>query len=264
MADDEVDPGFAVKETYTTDENGMINLERLQPGTYCVQETATIDGYILNDTVYEFTISEDGQIDGQDAYTLTIENDKERNPQLHTTAIDLESGTHEAIAKEDITIRDTVDYTDVAPGTYTLVGILMDQSTGEPLLVDGEQVTAEKEVQITEENGTLTMDFTFDASELGGTSTVVFEYLYPGDQDNHEDTPYASHEDINDEDQTVSFKVGTLTPSLPNQNGSGMNAPQTGDNTTLYYVLGMMCIAVGAGTVTYVIRKKKKVNENEK
>ena len=43
-----------------------------------------------------------------------------------------------------------------------------------------------------------------------------------------------------------------------------MNAPQTGDNTTLYYVLGMMCIAVGAGTVTYVIRKKKKVNENEK
>lgn len=264
MADDEVDPGFAVKETYTTDENGMINLERLQPGTYCVQETATIDGYILNDTVYEFTISEDGQIDGQDAYTLTIENDKERNPQLHTTAIDLESGTHEAIAKEDITIRDTVDYTDVTPGTYTLVGILMDQSTGEPLLVDGEQVTAEKEVQITEENGTLTMDFTFDASELGGTSTVVFEYLYPGDQDNHEDTPYASHEDINDEDQTVSFKVGTLTPSLPNQNGSGMNAPQTGDNTTLYYVLGMMCIAVGAGTVTYVIRKKKKVNENEK
>lgn len=264
MADDEVDPGFAVKETYTTDENGMINLERLQPGTYCVQETATIDGYILNDTVYEFTISEDGQIDGQDAYTLTIENDKERNPQLHTTAIDLESGTHEAIAKEDITIRDTVDYTDVAPGTYTLVGILMDQSTGEPLLVDGEQVTAEKEVQITEENGTLTMDFTFDASELGGTSTVVFEYLYPGDQDNHGDTPYASHEDINDGDQTVSFKVGTLTPSLPNQNGSGMNAPQTGDNTTLYYVLGMMCIAVGAGTVTYVIRKKKKVNENEK
>ena len=394
MVDDEVDPEFAVKETYTTDENGMINLERLQPGTYCVQEVSTIDGYVLNDTIYEFTVSEDGRIDGQDTYTLSIENDKERNPQLHTTAIDLESGTHEAIAKEDITIRDTVDYTDVAPGTYTLVGILMDQSTGEPLLVNGEQVTAEKEVQITEENGTLTMDFTFDASELGGTSTVVFEYLYPGNQDNHEDTPYASHEDINDgdqtvsfkertpqlhttaidlesgtheaiakedvtirdyvdytdvepgtytlvgilmdqstgepllvngeqvtaekevqiteengtltmdftfdaselngtstvvfeylypgnqdnhedtpyashedindENQTVSFKVGSLTPFLPNQSGSGMNAPQTGDNTTIYYVLGMMCIAAGVGVATYVIRKRKKVNEIEK
>ena len=266
MADDEIDPGFAVKETYTTDENGMISLERLQPGTYCVQETATIAGYILNDAVYEFTVSDDGRINGQDSYTLTVENEKERNPQLHTTAIDLESGTHEAIAKEDITIRDYVDYTDVEPGTYTMVGILMDQSTGEPLLVNGEQVTTEKEVQISDENGTLTMDFTFDASELNGTSTVVFEYLYPGERDNHDDTPYASHEDINDKDQTVSFKVGTLTPYLPNQSGSGvgMTAPQTGDNTTLYYVLGMMCIASGVGIVTYVIRKRKKVNEDEK
>lgn len=266
MLEDEVDPGFTVKESYVTDDNGTITLERLQQGTYCVQEVATIEGYVLNDTVYEFTVSEDGRIDGQDTYTLTIENEKERNPQLHTTAIDLESGTHEAIAKEDITIRDYVDYTDVEPGTYTMVGILMNQSTGEPLLVNGEQVTTEKEVQISDENGTLTMDFTFDASELNGTSTVVFEYLYPGERDNHDDTPYASHEDINDKDQTVSFKVGTLTPYLPNQSGSGvgMTAPQTGDNTTLYYVLGMMCIASGVGIVTYVIRKRKKVNEDEK
>ena len=261
MVDDEVDPEFALKETYTTDENGVINLERLQPGTYCVQEVATIDGYVLNDTIYEFTVSEDGRIDGQDTYTLIVENDKERNPQLHTTAIDLESGTHEAIAKDGITIRDNVDYIDVEPGTYTLVGILMDQSTGEPLLVNGEQVTAEKEVQITEENGTLTMDFTFDASELNGTSTVVFEYLYPGEQDNHEDTAYASHDDINDKDQTVSFKVGTLTPSLPNQGGSGMNAPQTGDTLNLLPYLIAVVIGAGCIATVIVVRKRRQGNE---
>lgn len=264
MLEDEIDPGFAVKEKYVTGGDGTIALKRLLPGTYCVQETATIAGYVLDQTVYEFTVSEDGHIDGKDTYTIKVKNDRIMNPELHTTAIDLESGTHEAIAKEDITIRDKVDYRDIIPGSYKLVGILMDQETEKPLLVDGKQVTAEKEVTISETNGTLTMDFTLDASELNGKATVVFEYLYPVNPDNpdeYADTPVASHEDIHDKDQTVAFRVGSLIPFLPGQHGSG-HAPQTGDVVSVLPYL-VLLVAAGAGSFTLIKLRKRKKGEEE-
>lgn len=38
---------------YVTDENGRITLEKAKPGTYKVQEKATLREYILNDEVLE-------------------------------------------------------------------------------------------------------------------------------------------------------------------------------------------------------------------
>ncbi len=63
-------------------------------------------------------------------------------PEIGTTAtID---GEKTAQPAEQITITDTVDYSGLAAGQeYTLKGVLMDKATGEPLLVNDQQVTSE-------------------------------------------------------------------------------------------------------------------------
>ena len=122
-------------------------------------------------------------------------------PQIGTTAT--VDGQHTAEPTGEITIVDVVEYTGLTPGkTYTISGVLMDKSTGEPLLVDGAEVTAEVEFTPEAADGTVELTYTLDASELAGTSVVVFETLYLGDVE------VASHADIEDENQTVTFEEG--------------------------------------------------------
>ena len=131
----------------------------------------------------------------------------------------------------------------------------MDQATEKPLLIDGEMVTAEKEIQVTEEDGTVNMEFSFDASELNNRSIVIYEYLY---QDNELIT---SHEDINDKDQTITFKVGSLTVDMPGNGGNGISV-KTGDSgAPIYYIIGAMLMAVGAIGLIITIRRGKKKSE---
>lgn len=60
---------------YVTDENGQIKVEYLKHDTiYTIQEVATIQGYNLNDEVYEFYVDEQGLIDGEALYSVTIAN----------------------------------------------------------------------------------------------------------------------------------------------------------------------------------------------
>ncbi len=93
---------------------------------------------------------------------------------------------------------DVVEYSGLTPGEpYTVSGILMDKGTGNPLLVDGAEVTAELEFTAEESSGTVELTYTLDVSALAGTTIVVFETLY---QDGVE---VVSHADINDEAQTV-------------------------------------------------------------
>lgn len=181
------------------------------------------------------------------------------NPQLHTTAIDVTSGTHEGIAKKDVTIRDNVKCENIIPGDYILKGIVMDQQTGEPLLVNGKQITSEKKLTITEENGTVDMDFTFDASDLNNKSIVIYEYLH------QEEELIASHEDINDKNQTVTFKVGSLKPNMPGHKGNGLfTALKTGDRIAI--IPWILLALAGAGIVITMIglRQKEKMESKEK
>ncbi|MDE7280131.1 MAG: VaFE repeat-containing surface-anchored protein, partial [Ruminiclostridium sp.] len=106
--------------------------------------------------------------------------------------------------------------------TYTVKGILMTPSfewdkreTGVPFLVGGKQVTAEKTFTPTSANGTVTLSFTFDTSEITqNTKVVVFEEVYT---DGRED-PIASHKDINDRDQTVEIHKPKITTSATSYN----------------------------------------------
>ena len=117
-------------------------------------------------------------------------------PKIGTTAT--VDGQHTAEPTGEITIVDVVEYTGLTPGeTYTISGVLMDKATGEPLLVDGAEVTAEVEFTPEESAGTVELTYTLNASTLAGTTIVVFETLYS------DGVEIAAHADINDEAQTV-------------------------------------------------------------
>ena len=135
----------------------------------------------------------------------TIDDQYEGIPEIGTTAT--VDGEHMAEPAGEVTITDTVSYKNLKVGqTYKLSGVLMDKTTGEPLLVNEQQVTAELEFTPDSADGTVELTYTFDASSLAGKSVVVFEDLYQGD------SFVASHADINDEGQTVTFgkpSIGT-------------------------------------------------------
>ena len=135
----------------------------------------------------------------------TIDNQYEGVPEIGTTAT--VDGEHVAEPAEEVTITDTVSYKNLKVGqTYKLSGVLMDKTTSEPLLVNEQQITAELEFTPDSADGTVELTYTFDASALAGKSVVVFEDLYQGD------SFVASHADINDEGQTVTFgkpSIGT-------------------------------------------------------
>ena len=138
-------------------------------------------------------------------YLGTIDDQFEGVPEIGTTA--LVDGEHVVAPAGEVTITDTVEYKNLKVGeTYKISGVLMARETGEPLLVDEQQVTAELEFTPDSADGTVELTYTFDASALAGKAVVVFEDLYQGEN------VVASHADINDEGQTVTFgkpSIGT-------------------------------------------------------
>ena len=63
-------------ETYTTDENGRIEIRGLLPGEYYVQETKAPEGYLADVRVFSVTVDETGCIDGEERAVITVENMK--------------------------------------------------------------------------------------------------------------------------------------------------------------------------------------------
>lgn len=128
-------------------------------------------------------------------------------PKIETSLRDTETGSKMAFPEENITLTDTVAFTNLVVGkTYTLQGQLMNKETGEPQLDDnGEEIWSEPVEFVPEEvNGFINIDFTFSGTGLAGQSVVAFETLY------HNDIPVAVHADINDEEQTVHIpEIGT-------------------------------------------------------
>ena len=124
---------------------------------------------------------------------------------LETTATDAADSDQIVEATKDAKIKDTISYCVKKDTDFALKGILMDKATGEPLLIDEKPIEASLVLNSAEECGTVEMYFDLDASELGGKEIVVFETLY------YNGVPIASHEDINDESQTVYvFKLKTI------------------------------------------------------
>lgn len=264
MIDDETKDNIGLSQDYVTDKNGEIKIQYLAPGTYCFQETESITGFGLNDEIQEFTVDENGQIDGADTKEITVEND--RTIIVKTTALDDKTKSHQGIGTKDYTFTDTVEYSGAKIGKeYELKASLMNAKTGEPILdgTTGEQIVGKAKFTAESKNGTEKVTFKFDASKLKGTTTVCFENLY------EDGVKIYAHENLDDKDQTIDFPnvtKGKIITSIPNnfRNGNNGKTVKTGDNFNLYTLLAVaavsLCVAI---TVVYKKRKMVRVNANE-
>ena len=206
-----VKQGALPKYTLITDDNGYAKLTYIESGTWYLKELKAPQGHQLDTRTYKLTVKRGqpevhwtGEYRVPVAYTTDKPIEKVTNPtpEIGTTLKD-DQGLKTVDAKP-ITLVDTVSYKNLKPGTeYTVSGRLMDKETGNEL---SPAVTATTKFTPTSANGTVDIKFTLDASKLGGKKVVAFEKVSEGGN------VVASHEDINDDGQTVVVK--TPNPSI--------------------------------------------------
>lgn len=109
-----------------------------------------------------------------------------------------------SIHGDKVVIEDIVSYENLIPGKqYKVEGVLMDKETGKAFLVDKKEVTGSATFNASDTgNGTVKVTFTFDRKALkDNKELVVFERVYGSTG-----KLVGTHEDIDDEDQTVEVK----------------------------------------------------------
>ena len=215
-----------------TSEDGVIEgikfrVTRLEDG-YSAEYTTNAAGEILTETLpiyadkdgatkYQYRVEE---LDTEKTYgyqlpdsqTVELSEGEIASVSFHNKPIEIGTkatveGEKEVDPLDKVTLTDTVSYTGLVPGKeYKVTGVLMDKETGEKLLVNGKEITAETTFIAETKNGSVGVTFIFDATGLHGKEIVVFEDLY------RENVLLATHTDINDEGQTVKIKnpeIGT-------------------------------------------------------
>ena len=126
------------------------------------------------------------------------------NMGISTVAKDKTSGSKQVTLSSKTTITDTVSYKGAVAGyKYQLQAVLMDKLTGEAAVDgDGQPITGSKDFVASATSGIATVDLTFNGAGMPGGEYVVYETLYRI-TDNGSMEKWASHEDMNDEDQLV-------------------------------------------------------------
>ena len=174
---------------------------------------------------------------------LTDEGQTVRIPEIHTTATDKVTVDHDGVVAKETTVLDEVFYTNLILGKeYTVSGKLMVKETGEPLLIDGKKVTTEKTFVAEEADGSIILEFTFDSSALAGKKIVAFEDI------TYEGISIGSHEDLTDDDQTISY------PEIHTTAVNGTDGSKTmvlGTNVTLVDTVTYKGLTEGK---TYVLK----------
>ena len=194
--------------------------------------------------------------------TVTI---TERIITMHTTATDKATGEKTIEADDKVTIVDTVTLDGLEKGVkYTLKGLEMVKSENAELLVNGKRV--ENDLTFTAEDSKMEVqiEFTFNASELGGKELVTFEELYDV---TNPDNPIkvAEHKDIKDEGQTVTIKEKPESPTTPEEPSTPTktsDSPKTGDNTPFVALFAMMGISA-AGLILAGYKRFRRVKKSD-
>ncbi|WP_251388013.1 VaFE repeat-containing surface-anchored protein [Mediterraneibacter agrestimuris] len=199
-----------------------------------------------------------------DGQTVTI---TERIITMHTTATDKVTSEKTIEAGKNITIVDTVTLDGLEKGTkYTLKGWEMVKSENAELIINGKRVENDLTFTATDTKMEVQIEFTFNASELGGKELVTFEELY---DTTNPDNPIkvAEHKDIKDEGQTVTIKEAPTPekpttpeePSTPHKTGT---SPKTGDNTPFAALFAMMGISA-AGLIFAGYKRFRRVKKSK-
>lgn len=213
-------------DEFYKDENGIIVIPR---GSIVVQETKAPRGYRVDSKTYTYRIDKDtNDLTMKLNFGNTPEQpNKPLVPKIGTTALDAATTDNVGSHGKKVKLVDKVSYKQLSEGeTYTIKGKLIDKATGQPLIVNGKEVTAEKNFTVTKNNSTITgdgasgsvdLEYEVDSTVLAGKTTVVFEHLY------YDGKEIATHADIDDEGQSVHFpKIGTTAKSAETDAKQGM------------------------------------------
>ena len=214
-------------DDFFKNEQGAIVIPR---GTITIREIKAPKGFKVDPSIYVTHV--DNDLHSNDKLVYNFGNAPEQPnkplvPKIGTTAMDVFTTDNVGSHGKKVKLVDKVSYKQLSEGeTYTVKGKLMDKATGQPLIVNGKEVTAEKNFTVTKNNSTITgdgasgsvdLEYEIDSTVLAGKTTVVFEYLY------YDGKEIATHADIDAQRQSVHFpKVGTTAKSRETNSNLGM------------------------------------------
>ena len=201
------------------------------------------------------------------------------------TTLKEKSTENKKVKPEKVTLIDTVECIGLIPGNkYLLKGTLMEKESKKST-----EITAEKEFTAKEINENIDIEFKLDASKYEGKSLVAFEYLHRDSKDAEKDTLskdesekdsdktsndntgkeakndstlITSHEDIDDNEQTIDvLKNGEPTPTPnPQRSEKGLSNVKSGDNAPIGVLIGLSILAIA----TICLTLKKSIFKEEK
>ena len=198
----------------TTGSDGTVTIKLLAHGNYNVCETGVPAGYeySTNPTVNTFIVDENGLINNSSSYTLTVEN---APLSIGTTALDKKTGTHDGTREKDTTIVDTIEYKGLVPGKeYEMDPYLVDSDTGNPIEINGSQVTNSLKFIPTTTDGSVQIEIPFDSTATTNASFTVFEDMKLNG------SIVAVHHDVKDTKQTVTYSPILHTTALDSTSDS--------------------------------------------
>ena len=177
-----------------------------------------------------------------DLGTLTDEYEKEIS--IHTTATS-EDGKKSVVAGNKVTVIDTVKLDGLKKGTkYQLKGWQMVKDENAELVIDGKRVENSYTFTADDKDMKIEMEYTFNASALGGKDLVTFEELYDM-TDKDEPVKVAEHKDIEDDGQTVSIKERIINIHTKATDPEGEKSIVAGNKVTVIDTVKLDNLEIG-------------------
>ena len=174
----------------------------------------------------------------------TLTDEYEQEISIHTTATS-KDGEKSIIAGKEVTIIDTVKLDGLKKGTkYQLKGWQMLKEDNTELLIDGERVENSYTFTADSEEMTVKMEYTFNASALGGKDLVTFEELYDM-TDKDEPVKVAEHKDIEDDGQTVSIEKRIINIHTTATSTEGEKSLVAGNKVTIIDTVTLENLEIG-------------------
>ena len=211
-------PSFNSDDVYTVSNKDGSQLIVIPYGTLKVTEVQAPEKYELTPVIYYRALKENSL-----AGVSQVELPVDENPkvEMDTVAIDTDTNSHNGFTSAKTCVSDTITYSNLTGGKeYTIKGMLIKKSDGSkiPLLnEDGTIFKDSKGNQATEKSVTMTagangsghysIKYYFNSNGLEKDSVVAYAFIY----DKATGELLGSHEDINDADQTVSFRGRELS-----------------------------------------------------
>ncbi|MCI8999701.1 MAG: hypothetical protein HFJ26_01890 [Clostridia bacterium] len=173
------DTGYSI--TQETNQEGKIILNDLTPGTFYVQETASLEGYLLNDTIHSVNVRAGIDADGN---TKVITNEEPKGSititKTNQNGDKIQGATFNIVAAEDIkNVAQTVTYYKkgdiVTTITTSNTGIAKkaDLHVGKYTI---QETSAPNGYLLNEESSTVTLSYTSEnVNSLSANVTVVDE-----------------------------------------------------------------------------------------